>query len=47
MTFRKLKEFLSTPPILTKPKSGLPIIKYLSVFEHVVSSVLVQEFGVE
>jgi len=41
--FQKLKEFLTTPPILVKPKLGDPLILYLAVSENACSSVLVQE----
>ncbi|XP_045796465.1 uncharacterized protein LOC123890806 [Trifolium pratense] len=45
--FQKLKEFLTTPPILVKPKLGTPLILYLAVSEKACSSVLVQEEGKE
>lgn len=41
--FAKLKEFLATPPILRRPMSGIPLQLYLSVTDHAVSSVLVQD----
>jgi hypothetical protein len=45
--FQKLKEFLTTPSILVKPKLGTPLILYLAVSENACSSVLVQEVGKE
>jgi hypothetical protein len=45
--FQKLKEFLTTPHILVKPKLGTPLILYLAVSENACSSVLVQEEGKE
>jgi len=45
--FQKLKEFLTTTPILVKPKLGTPLILYLAVSETTCSFVLVQEEGKE
>ncbi|WJX68109.1 hypothetical protein P8452_52511 [Trifolium repens] len=41
--FQKLKEFLASPPILTRPKPGSPLLLYLAVSENALSSALVQE----
>ena len=43
--FQKLKEYLSKPPVLCKPKKDADLALYISVTEHAVSSVLVQESG--
>ena len=40
-----LKVFLAAPPILTKPKPGIPLVLYLSVTDSSISLVLVQEEG--
>ncbi|XP_074300827.1 uncharacterized protein LOC141632151 [Silene latifolia] len=41
--FRELKQYLSTRPLLSKPKQGEPMYLYLSVTEAAVSVVLVRE----
>lgn len=41
----KIKEFLTSPPILTRPKEDSPLIFYLSVTKQVMSSILVQEIN--
>ncbi|XP_074315443.1 uncharacterized protein LOC141651638 [Silene latifolia] len=41
--FGELKQYLSTPPILSKPEQGEPLYLYLSVTEAAVSAVLVRE----
>jgi hypothetical protein len=41
--FQRLKEFLATPPILTRPQPGTPLLLYLAVSENAMSSALVQE----
>ncbi|XP_057452459.1 uncharacterized protein LOC130744287 [Lotus japonicus] len=41
--FTLLKEKLSAPPVLSKPVQGLPLHLYLSVGDHTISSVILQE----
>jgi len=41
--FMELKQYLSRPPVLSKPQEGLPLQLYVTVTEHTLSSVLVQE----
>ena len=41
--FVKLKEYLTSPPVLCKPQVGTPLRLYFAVTERAVSSVLVQE----
>lgn len=41
--FKQLKEFLSSPAIIQKPRLDQPIVVYLAVSEEVVSVALVQE----
>jgi len=41
--FLKLKEYLATPPVLCKPRPGVPLRLYFAVTEWAISSVLVQE----
>jgi ribonuclease HI/transposase InsO family protein len=41
--FEKLKDYLSTPPILVKPEVGETLYLYIAVSDHAVSSVLVRE----
>ena len=41
--FGKLKEYLASLPVLTKPQMGEPLYLYLAVAEEAVSSVLVRE----
>ena len=41
--FLKLKEYLATPPVLCKPRAGVPLRLYFVVTEWAISSVLVQE----
>ena len=41
--FLKLKEYLTTPPVLCKPQLGVPLRLYFAVTERAISSVLVQE----
>nr|KYP58844.1 Retrovirus-related Pol polyprotein from transposon 17.6 [Cajanus cajan] len=43
--FGKLKKTLTSPPILTKPRTDSPLLVYLSVSDSAVSAVLVQEKG--
>ncbi|XP_074293380.1 uncharacterized protein LOC141620398 [Silene latifolia] len=42
-SFKELKCYLSTPPLLAKPEQGEPLFLYLSVTEAAVSVVLVRE----
>jgi len=42
-TLLKLKEYLATPPVLCKPRVGVPLRLYFVVTEWAISSVLVQE----
>ena len=41
--FQQLKEYLSSPPLLSKTEKGEPLSLYLSVTEHLGSAVLVKE----
>jgi len=41
--FLKLKEYLTTPPVLCTPQISVPLRLYFAVTEWVISSVLVQE----
>jgi len=41
--FLKPKEYLATPPVLCKPRAGIPLRLYFAVTEWAISSVLVQE----
>jgi len=41
--FLKLKEYLATPPVLCKPRAGVPLRLYFAVTEWAISFVLVQE----
>ena len=41
--FRKLKDYLSMPPLLSKPQCGESLYLYLAVSATAVSSVLVRE----
>jgi hypothetical protein len=41
--FGKLKEFLASPPVLARPQQGAPLLLYLAVSDHALSSALVQE----
>ncbi|CAH9054188.1 unnamed protein product [Cuscuta epithymum] len=40
---QQLKEYMTTPPLLTKPKEGDELQLYLAVSEHAVSAVLTKE----
>ncbi|XP_010496968.1 PREDICTED: uncharacterized protein LOC104773993 [Camelina sativa] len=42
---KHLKEYLTTPPVLSKAKDGEVLLLYLAVSEHAVSGVLVREEG--
>nr|KYP69397.1 Retrovirus-related Pol polyprotein from transposon 17.6 [Cajanus cajan] len=41
----QLKECLGSPPILSKPMTGLPLLLYVAVSDQAMSTVLVQEDG--
>ena len=41
--FLGLKEYLATPPVLCKPRAGVPLRLYFAITEWAISSVLVQE----
>ena len=41
--FLKLKKYLATPPVLCKPRTGVPLWLYFTVTEWAISVVLVQE----
>jgi len=41
--FLKLKEYLATPPVLCKPRAGVPLRLYFAVTEWAINSVMVQE----
>ncbi|XP_057432312.1 uncharacterized protein LOC130725072 [Lotus japonicus] len=41
--FTRLKEMLSAPPVLSKPVRGFPLHLYISVGDHAISSVILQE----
>ncbi|XP_056860098.1 uncharacterized protein LOC130508553 [Raphanus sativus] len=44
-TLSDLKDYLTTPPLLSKPLEGEVLLLYLAVSEHAVSAVLVREEG--
>ena len=41
--FQELKDFLTTPPVLTVPDDGRVLLLYIAATTHVVSTVLVVE----
>ena len=41
--FELIKEYLFHPPVLIPPKSGKPLLLYLSIIEDVIGSILEQE----
>lgn len=43
MAFSYLKSTLASPPILSCPKPGKDLYMYMAIFDHVVSSVLIQQ----
>ena len=43
VAFQKLKDFLTTPPVLTAPEDGETLLLYIAATTHVVSTVLVVE----
>ena len=43
--FKRLKEHLGSPPLLSKPKEGEVLIVYLAVSDYAISAVLVREEG--
>jgi len=42
-SFLRLKEYLSQPPVLNRLEKGRPLQLYITVIEHAISSVLVQD----
>jgi hypothetical protein len=44
-TFNKIKEYLSSPPVLRAPREGKPFKLYIAAQGHVIGSVLMQEEG--
>lgn len=45
--FQRLKAYFSSPPILSQSKDEEPLLLYLSVLDHAVSSVFVRTEGKE
>ncbi|XP_057444235.1 uncharacterized protein LOC130736417 [Lotus japonicus] len=45
--FKRLKEMLFAPPVLSKPTQGLPLHLYFSFSDHAISSVILQEVNRE
>ena len=43
--FEKIKEYLSTPPVLRGPRRGVPFKLYIAAEEKVIGAVLTQEDG--
>jgi len=43
MAFQKIKEMISSPPIMCRPVEGLPLQLYLSISDDSISAALVQE----
>ena len=43
MAFQQLKEYLSRPPIMSKPEEDEILFAYIAVASHAVSLVLVQD----
>ena len=43
LAFQQLKDFLTTPPVLTAPKDGELLLLYIAATTHVVSTALVVE----
>jgi len=41
--FLKIKEYLAAPPVLCKPRTGVPLLLYFAVTEWAISAVLIQE----
>ncbi|RDX80913.1 Retrovirus-related Pol polyprotein, partial [Mucuna pruriens] len=41
--FLRLKAIMATPPVLTRPKPGMPLYLYISISDNAVNSVLIQE----
>ena len=41
--FEKIKEYLSTPPVLRAPRSGVPFKLYIAAEEKIIGVVLTQE----
>src|ERR1044072_4327487 len=45
VAFEMLKKILSTPPALSKPHDGTPLLLYFTITDNAIRSVLVQEFS--
>ena len=43
--FPAFKKTITTPPVLSRPTAGAPLLLYLSVADEAVNSVLIQEEG--
>ncbi|TVU66563.1 RNase H-like domain-containing protein, partial [Cobetia crustatorum] len=43
--FQQLKQYLGSPPLLSKPEEGEPLFLYLAVSASAVSSALIREVG--
>ncbi|RDY09027.1 Retrovirus-related Pol polyprotein from transposon 17.6, partial [Mucuna pruriens] len=41
--FLRLKAMMAAPPVLTRPRPGMPLYLYISVSDDAISSVLIQE----
>ena len=41
--FEKIKEYLTSPPVLKPPRQGKPLILYLALEENAMGTVLAQE----
>ena len=41
--FEKIKKYLSSPPVLKAPKSGIPFRLYVATEDKVIGTVLTQE----
>jgi hypothetical protein len=42
-TFEKIKEYLSTPPVLRAPRRGVPFKLYIAAEEKIIGAILTQE----
>ena len=43
MAFEKIKEYLSTSPVLCAPKRGVPFKLYIAAEEKIIGAILTQE----
>ena len=41
--FEKIKEYLTSPPVLKPPRQGKPLILYLALEENAMGAILAQE----